>query len=173
MYRICELAGKKMGESQYEINLEKSEMKRIPLSLLLSVMFLSSCGIIKPVSVMSVGNFTTENVLSKPEIRFDIKIQNPNNFSVTIQKMEIGVSVAGPAFATISLMEGVRVTKRDTMMVPVSLFPSMTEIGSMFSSGIDAFLTGKENPLFEVRGEVVIRKFIFRKRYKIKESIRL
>ncbi|MDQ3050029.1 MAG: LEA type 2 family protein [Bacteroidota bacterium] len=148
-------------------------MKPVCCILFLSVLLLSSCGIIKPISVISVENFKTENVFTKPEFRFDVGIRNPNNFSVTIQKMELGVSVAGPEFATISLMEGIRVTKRDTMIIPVSLFPSITEISSLFSSGINAFLSGKENQLFELRGELVIRKFIFRKRYKIKESIRL
>jgi len=149
-------------------------MKVLIIKFLLSAIVLfSSCGLIKPISVTSVGNFTTVNPLLRPEFRFDVGLKNPNSFGVTIDKMEIGLSTGGPVLAKISMLQGTQITKKETMMVPVALSPSINEISKLFSSGIDALLSGKNDNQFEVRGEIVIRKFIFRKRYQIKESIRL
>ena len=83
--------------------------------LLLAMLIFSSCSIIKPVSVTSVGNFKTVNPLSRPEIRFDVGLRNPNNFSVTIEKMDIGISSGGPVLAKVSLLEGIRVSKRSSL----------------------------------------------------------
>lgn len=132
---------------------------------------ISSCSLIKPVYVTSVGNFTTVNPLSRPEIRFDVGLQNPNNYTVVIEKMEIGISMGGPVLATVSLLEGTPLTKKENILVPVALVPTTNDISKMFNSGVEAFLNGTLERKMQVEGEITIKKFIFRRKYKLKESI--
>ncbi len=139
----------------------------------ITVILLSSCNIIKPVTFSDIGNFKTVNPLSDPKIKFDAGIKNPNRFGVTIQKMEIGLSYGGPSIATISMLENTRINGNANMIVPIELSPSIKDITSLFSSGINSFLNGDKNRDFQVQGEIIVRKFIFRKRYRIKESIRM
>ena len=141
--------------------------------LVLTVLIFSSCGFIKPVAVTSVGNFKTVNPLLRPEIRFEVGLYNPNNFSVTIEKMEVGLSLGGPVLGTITTLEGTSITKKESILVPLSLAPSLTDISTLLNSGISEMLAGTSSQQLEVKGQVVIKKFFFRRRYEIKESIRL
>lgn len=139
---------------------------------IVACLFLSSCSLIKPVSITEIGNFKTITSGSDPKIKFDAGIKNPNRFGVTVQKMNIGLSYGGPAVATISIMENTRIKGNSDMVLPVELSPSIKDISEIFSSGVGSFISGSTRPDFEIQGEIVIRKFIFRKRYNIKESIR-
>jgi hypothetical protein len=150
-----------------------AEFHKFEINLLLFLtLVLTSCNAYKPVVVNSVGNIKTINPLSNPEIQFDVGLKNPNNFGVTITKMEIGICVGEPVLATVSLLHGTRIGKGQTISVPVSLKPSVKDVSSLFNSGIDSFLSGKKDKKLQVVGELTVKKFIFKKRYEIKESIR-
>jgi LEA14-like dessication related protein len=141
--------------------------------LLFSMLIFSSCGFIKPVTITGVSNFRTVSTNTKPEFRFDLALQNPNNFGVTLRKMEIGISMGEPVLAKISMLEGTRITKKEPVLVPVALSPSLDELSGLFKKGVDEFLFGKNDQQLQIRGEIIIRKFIFSRKYQIRETVKL
>src|SRR4030095_6662318 len=143
----------------------------LKMMIILFALSVSSCSIIKPVTVTGVSDFHTVNRGTEPEIWFNLELINPNNFTVTIKKVDIGISMGDQTLVSSKIIEETQITKKEKTLVTGALKPSAESMAALFKSGIDGFLSGKQNQ-FQVTGEILIKKFIFTRKYPVKESIK-
>jgi LEA14-like dessication related protein len=132
-----------------------------------------SCVQIKPVTINGINNFRTENALSKPEFKFDVKVKNPNQFSVTVSRMGVQLVLGDTTLAGINLQPNTRVPALSDVNIPMSLTPSVSTLTGIFMSGIKNMFSDLKKQNMELRGEIVVRKFIFTKKIKIRQAIKL
>lgn len=141
--------------------------------LLVLLTGLYSCGSIKPVSIKGIENFKTGSGLSKPEFTFDIAIENPNKFGVTVQRMGVNLSLNDSAVAGINIPSKTRIAAGSVITVPVTIQPSVQTMTNLVLGGLKNILSENKKQRIEIKGEIAIRKFIFVKKIKIKEAIKL
>ncbi|MBK8413651.1 MAG: LEA type 2 family protein [Bacteroidetes bacterium] len=82
---------------------------------------LYSCGSIKPVSIKGIENFKTGSGLTKPEFTFDIALENPNKFGVTVKRMGVNLSLNDSAIAGINIPSKTRIAAGSVITVPVTI----------------------------------------------------
>jgi hypothetical protein len=140
---------------------------------LLMTTILASCISLKPVLVTSVENFRTANVLSKPELLFDVTVQNPNKYGVRVKQMGINLFVGERNMIGLNMMNPIKIQRISTISIPIVLHPSVNDITSLLGSEFSNFIGGKSNQKLEVRGEIVMKKFIFTRKIQLRESIKL
>lgn len=139
--------------------------------LFLIIVLFSSCAGVKPVNIKDVGNVRSLNVLSNPEITFDLKVENPNKFGVTVSRINLDLYNSESKLVEINLLEKTKVGKFSEVTLPVSMKPSIETIKSLLKSEMNNLVRGKVNQKMEISGELVMKKFIFRRKIKIKEAI--
>jgi len=133
---------------------------------------LSSCIAVKPVEVTGIDNFKSLNTLSDPEIRFDLGIKNPNNYGVLVKKMDLILYSGEARLAGIELLNKTKVHGKQTVALPVVLKPSLDAITALLKSEMSNLVRGKVNQQMELRGKLVMKKFLFTKSVNLKESVR-
>lgn len=139
------------------------------LPALLSVIS-SSCISLKPVEVSGIGNFRTDLNLNEPAILFDVNLKNPNHYGVTLSSMGVSLKMTGKTLAELSVSGKTRIARLEKTSVPVVLKPSLNDIKNMAASGFSDLLSGKKQSL-TVEGELVVSKFLIRKKLHFKEEI--
>lgn len=152
-------------------------MKNLPsihyLWLFFLLIGLFSCGSIKPVSIKGIENFRPGSTLSKPEFTFDIALENPNKFGVTLQRMGVNLSLNDSAIAGINIPSKTRIGAEAVITVPVTIQPSAQTMTNLVLGGLKNILSSNKKQKFEIKGEIAIRKFIFVKKIKIREAVKL
>ncbi len=147
------------------------------LALLLMFLFasilLSGCFSIKPVVVTGVKNFRPGNLLQNPEFSFDLGVKNPNSYGVTVKRMGINVLVADSSVGGIKISDNTRIAGKSAVQVPVKFQPSMSNLTNMAFGSFKNLFSAKGSNTMEVKGEIVISKFIFSKKIKFSEKIKL
>jgi LEA14-like dessication related protein len=111
--------------------------------------------------------------LSKPEFTFDIAIENPNKFGVTVQRMGVNLSLNDSAVAGINIPSKTRIAAGSVITVPVTIQPSVQTMTNLVLGGLKNILSENKKQRIEIKGEIAIRKFIFVKKIKIREAIKL
>ena len=154
-------------------------MKRQPVSILHAlfittmVLLFTSCSSIKPVAITGVKNFRTGNNPAKPEFTFDLGISNPNNFGVTVQRMGVNVYVGDSAIAGVNIPGKTKITRNEKIQVPVTIKPSLQTLTGILMAGVTSLFSNVKDQEMEIKGEIVIRKFIFTRKIKIREAIKM
>jgi len=138
---------------------------------LIAIIF-SSCSGIKPVVVKNISNIKSENTFKNPELTFELTVENPNKYNVTISRMNLDLYNGETSLVAINLVEKTKISKFQSVVVPVSMKPSMETINTLLKSELNNLVRGKVNQKMEIRGELVIKKFIFSKKIKLKEAVK-
>ena len=146
--------------------------KIFPLIALVTLLF-TSCFNIKPVVVSGINNFKTANLFSEPELTFDLGVKNPNKFGVTVKRMGINITLSGSDLAGINIPLKTRIASQSSVTVPITLKPSVSSISNMAIGGFKNIFSGTGGQTLEFSGEIVISKFIFNKKIKFREKIKL
>jgi len=136
------------------------------------IILFSSCASIQPVKVSGVKNFKTADLLSNPKLNFDLGIKNPNKFGVTVKRMGIDVYMGDSVLTGVKIPAKTRIAAHSDVQIPVSLNPSVNSIAAMALGGFKNLFSGSGKSEIDVRGEIVMRKFIFTKKIKIDEKIK-
>jgi hypothetical protein len=131
----------------------------------------SSCILIKPVKLTHVSNFHFTNNITQPEFQFDIGILNPNGFGVNLTKMELDVTAGGPSLAKVSVREKTKLTPKESVLIPVVLRPSIKDMTTIFKNGLTDFFSDQQSKHVMIKGEFVIRKFIFTRKFRFTEKM--
>jgi len=139
--------------------------------LLLILIVFNSCAPLKPVVVRDVAEFKTEEILTKPRIIFNLKVFNPNPYGLTVKRMGVMVKVSDSTLANVNLLQGVRIGANSEVTVPVTIQPSLSTLGNIFMAGVNSFLSRKDQKV-TIEGDIIVKKFIFSKRFAIKESLK-
>lgn len=138
--------------------------------LLCFLVLVSSCLMIRPVEVKRLDNFRTELNLQQPEILFDVDVSNPNGFGVTLKSVDIHLGLGDKNLAGIKTSRQMRIPRKGNASLPVVLKPSYSDLSAIAGAGLKEFLGGKKQSM-SVRGEIVISKFIFRRKLRFSEQI--
>ncbi|HMT27762.1 MAG TPA: LEA type 2 family protein [Bacteroidia bacterium] len=154
-------------------NLMLGTRNSFAILFLIGSLFFSSCTSIQPVMISGVHNFTTGNLVSNPEIKFDLGVKNPNSFGVTVKRMSVNVLLSDSVVAGINIPVKTKIGAQSTIDIPITLKPSVSSLTQMAMSGFKNLFSSKSNSNMELKGEIVIRKFIFTKKIKISEKIKL
>ena len=140
-------------------------------TILISSVF-SSCTSIKPVQIKDISNIKSINTLTNPELSFDLTVENPNNFNIIISRVNLDLYNDESKLVGINLIEKTKVYSQQDVTLPLIMKPSMEMINKLLKSEFDNLVRGNVNQKMEIRGELVMKKFIFSKRIKIKEAVR-
>lgn len=132
----------------------------------------TSCASIQPVKFTGVKNFKTADLLSDPKMNFDLGINNPNKFGVTVARMGIDIYMGDSVITGVKIPAKTRIAANQDVQIPVSLNPSVKSIANMALGGFKNLFSGSGKSEIELKGEIVMRKFIFTKKIKISEKIK-
>ncbi|MBL0343444.1 MAG: LEA type 2 family protein [Bacteroidetes bacterium] len=150
---------------------------RIAISLICKLFLLitlfGSCSTFQPLVITEVKNFKTANLLTNPEILFDLQVKNPNKFGVTIKRMGLNVLLAETSIATVEIPGKRKIKGATVVSLPIAIKPSASSLTIIAVSGFMDIFSGKEDKKLDLSGEILIRKFIFARKIKIQESIKL
>lgn len=138
-----------------------------------SLMFAhSSCFIIKPVEFSGVDHFDVKSGGDRMEIRFDLLLTNPNNYSLQVKDLHCRLELSDSLIGTLHTLQDARITRKEVVRLPLSFYPDMTNISRLIFSGDRMFKMKDTGKGLEIEGEMKMRKFIFTRRVRWSESIR-
>ena len=161
-----------MGKSKKQVRQFSISINSVSYCIVIfGFVLVSSCGSIQPVTLNEIKNFHAESPLYNPKFKFDAVMFNNNHFGVTLRKMEIGIGTKESFLAKLQIEEKFKIPAGQELIIPLTLSPSLGEIGQLFKSGIDNMLSSHSENQLEVKGQIVIQKFIFRKKYNIRQAI--
>ena len=133
-------------------------------AILLIVAALSSCAPIKPIEFKTIDNFTVSRTGLTPELRADVHLFNPNKTAARIQSMTIDVFVNDTKLTSVCMDSKSCVRAVGDFIVPVLAQPSLVDIIKIIPKGLSFLKDNKEIPV-NIKGDVVIKKFLFKKHY--------
>ena len=145
-----------------------SSMKKIANFLcVLALMFLCGCASIKYPIITGVENLDVTDISKDMKIKFDVNLKNPNNYGITLRSMKIDVLLDDSLISGVGLDSKQRIAANRTASLPLSIKPRIIGFPKL---GLLAFsqLFKKDDEHFAFKGEIVVSKFIFRKKYKFR-----
>jgi len=125
---------------------------------------LTSCAPIQPIVFKSVDNFTVTRVGLTPEFKAEVHLFNPNNVGARVQAMTIDVYINNTKLTSVCMDSKTCIRAVGDFTVPVLATPSLVDIIKLIPNGISFFKDNKEIPV-NIKGDVVIKKFIFTRHY--------
>ena len=141
-------------------------MKKTILLLLLSVFFLSSCLVIKPLELRNVDQIKTNFDATGGEVKFMLHVHNPNSIGVKISKFETRMSLDSMQAGMLAIPQNFRIPRMADVDIPVTMNTTADELVKLFGNGL-YMLFGKENPFIMINGSITLRKFIFHRTYTV------
>lgn len=126
---------------------------------IISILLLSACVAVQPVTVTDVNNFRVEDVLSgSPKISFDILIHNPNGYGLTLKEFKSTAFMNEKLITDIYLEKKIHIAANSDITIPLKSSPSIKDI-------ISTYLSGHFNGDVRVDGYIIVSKFLFRKKF--------
>ena len=113
---------------------------------------------IQPVEVKNVDNFQLTDVLTKPSVQFDVNIHNPNNFGLTLKEFKSTAFLGDKIVTDIFIAKKIHIGANSDISIPFQTQPSLNAIVGMM-------LSGSASKDLKVEGFLVVKKFIFRKKF--------
>lgn len=129
----------------------------------LLITLFSSCFTIKPVEFKKAENITTNRTDSALILTFELAMHNPNNWSLRLSEVETEITIDQRPLGKATLTQSVKLKKNSDFMLPVSAKASFQDLIGFSALGINLFL-GKQSATAKINGNMVLRKFIFRKK---------
>ncbi|MCC6384362.1 MAG: LEA type 2 family protein [Bacteroidia bacterium] len=118
---------------------------------------LTSCSPVKPITVKRFDDFKVKTLSTKPAVSFSAVISNPNSFGVTLKSFSANVFLGKQPISAIETTKKTRIASQADISIPFEAYPDLKGIGGML-------LQGQVSSHWETTGNVVISKFIFRKK---------
>ena len=108
--------------------------------------------------VRNVDNFQIKDIITKPNVQFDVNLHNPNNFGLTVKEFKSTAFLGDKMLTDIFIEKKIRIGANSDISIPLQTQPSINDITNMV-------LSGNASKDLKVEGYVVVRKFIFRKKF--------
>ncbi|MEO5571010.1 MAG: LEA type 2 family protein [Bacteroidia bacterium] len=118
----------------------------------------SSCMTIEPVEVKNVDNFQLKDVLTNPSVQFDVTIHNPNSFGLTLKEFKSTAFLGDKMVSDIFIEKKVHIGANSDISIPFQTKPSLNTVAELM-------LSGNTSGDVKVEGFLVVKKFIFRKKF--------
>ncbi len=100
-------------------------------------------------------------------IQFDVGLNNPNNYGITLRSMKLEVLLEDSIISAVGLDRRQRIAAKRSVELPFSVQPRLASMPKLGWLGISQ-LFKNDDKHFAIQGELVISKFIFRKKYKFR-----
>ena len=133
------------------------------LLLFFVLVSLASCAF-QVVEYKSTNSFSVSKISTKPEMKLNIKMYNPNGVGAKLRSMTLEVKVNDKFLGSVKLDSLTKVGARQDFDLPMTFNTDIGTLASFIPTGISSLIKGKELPI-EFSGEVTIQKFIFRKKF--------
>ena len=135
--------------------------KVLPLLLLISF-FCASCKIqpVVPTGVENVKFGTVDMMKGLVTADLGLKVNNPNDFAITVYGIDLEVSVAGVSLGKVSLADKFKIEKHTEAVYPVKANATLTDI----LGGIPKILAAisKKQSNVELKGSIKVGSGIFK-----------
>jgi len=125
-----------------------------------------SCITIQPVEVQKVDNFQLKDVLTKPNVQFDVVIHNPNHFGLTLKEFKSTAFLGDKMITDIFIEKKIYIGADNDISIPLQTSPSLKDISEIV-------LSGNASKELKVEGFIIVSKFIFRKKFPFTVNTRL
>jgi LEA14-like dessication related protein len=133
-------------------------MKVRPLFLIafLSVFVLSTLtGCYNQLEIIDVRNFSEVQIgLKGLQSNLDVRIYNPNFFPIKLSETEISLRVRDTDAGDVSLLEGIKLGARDTVLVRFNVATRDGAIAEILKADVLNFLKGADIP-FSASGKII------------------
>lgn len=127
------------------------------------VLLLSSCVTIESPTYVSTSNFKVTRITPQLDYQMDVTMFNPNPAGVKIKELNMQVTVLGNT-CNISTTDVVQIKSRENFTMPLKGETSSANYSSFLKNGVMAIFGGKSTIPIQVEGDVLVQKFIIRKR---------
>ena len=94
-------------------------MKLKNIFLLLCPILLQSCITMKPPVFKQADHLMVSNNLNSPDVSFDMVFDNPNNFGLTVKKIETTATVDNGTVLTYKTEQPLRINANSEFTIPV------------------------------------------------------
>jgi len=136
-------------------------------ALLIGVLF-SSCTF-QEVEVTGLKNVSVSKVDKKGmDINLSIEIENPNNFSFTVERVKADIYANNIFLGKIKNYKNLKILKESKETYPLSFRLEFKELKENYMSALKTLLKRKAD--IRVKGSVKAKKFIFSKKIYFDES---
>jgi LEA14-like dessication related protein len=106
------------------------------------------------------------------EMTFDLAMHNPNNWSLRLSELQTEVTIDKLPLGKAQLMQNVRLTRNSDFSLPINASASIGDLINLSGIGLNLLL-GKQTATATIKGQMTLKKFIFRKKvqFEYKEKI--
>jgi len=132
--------------------------------LLLCPILLQSCVTIQPPVFKQADHLAISNNLNSPEVTFDMVFQNPNNFGLTLKKIETTATVDNGTAFTYKTEEPIRINSNSEFTIPVRISMPVNDLMKALPSALNLLLGSQQVP-FQLSGTITLKKFLFKKTF--------
>lgn len=140
-------------------------MKQLLFLCAITLLF-SSCLTQKVVEYKGIENVSYKSENNTPQITFDLVINNPNNWGLRLSDLNSQVFVADHMIGNALLQNTIKIKRKSDVYIPISLNLSMSDVIALIPTGLSLF--GKKSKVnTAVDGDLVLKKFLFKKKYKV------
>ena len=139
-------------------------LMRIVLSGFFLIIGFSSCFTIKPVEFKKAENIGTSMNDSAFEMTFDLNMHNPNNWSLRLTEVKTEVIINNQPLGKANLSQPIRLMKNSDFKIPMLATSSTVDFSKFASMGL-SLLLGNKTATATIKGNITLKKFIFRKKY--------
>lgn len=129
----------------------------------------SSCITVVPPEFRSIDNFMVTKFSPRTEYKMDVKLFNPNTIGVKIKELNVVVTVFGSEMNsnTVYIENGaVRIPSKSDFTVPLKGETSMENASVLLQKGLSSLFGGSSAIPVSIKGNIIVKKFIFRKKIK-------
>lgn len=121
------------------------------------ILLFASCYTIEPVTVKRIDDFQVNALSTKPAIRFNAVLYNPNTFGITLRSFTCDVKMGRKQISRIETSRKVRISSNAEISIPLEASPDLKDVAGMI-------LGGTSFTDWNAEGNLVVSKFIFRRK---------
>lgn len=133
------------------------------------LILLNSCFEYEEVDFKGIQNFKLENKTSENLLmRLDLKVNNPNNYSITIKPTTLDIYVNGKLAGKTKMKDKIVLKKQTTGVYPLYMQANTKDIMSALPMSLGALLSGKIK--MGIKGNVKAKAYGVGKKFYINEE---
>lgn len=141
-------------------------MRKFSFILFPVLISLSGCLTMKAPSVKGIENFKMGELSKDMNLKFDVGLKNPNNYAITLRKMDLQLFMNDSLLSDISMDKKTKIVSNGEVLIPFTVQPKAARLPKLGWSVISDLFGNKKDSRVKLNGEMIISKFIFRKRFK-------
>lgn len=125
---------------------------------------ISGCISLKAPQVKGIDKVSFTELSPDMKMMFNLNVHNPNNYGVNIKRMNVKVFLDDSLISKIGLAGKQKIAASSNIALPFEVQPKLANFPKLALAGITEIFSNSGSKL-KMEGEIVVSKFIFRKRY--------